>query len=413
MTNMSQFAALMATASQTQSETATKLARLKAAQDQESRRIKERELAAKEREKQETWGKAQENHGKHIESEALSKAHKPADKSKALHSIDVPLQKEASSKQQRSMTFKKLLKEAAKIDSSTFKLGPKVKVQPKTPVEPKQQSENGGSPVVTAVKSDIKLAIPARPAPVKSKSPVPFKASIERRMSSSTRNVSRLSSKQPAKKPASSSLLKSCPPTKSTPIRTTGKDTKSRLLESFVPNELIPLAQGPRRDRRTIEEIQNDLWTKKGKNYPCVTGIPKGHTNKPSSPTKVEHKKTTDQRKHVETSKTVRIAKKRQRNRDEESEDSFIAYSDEEEASDRFDYRTEIRAMFSRKGPARVIESDDDSDMEATGFEMAAEEVQATRLARLEDEAEERREEERRIAKKKRKMEAENRKVSK
>src|SRR5216117_1589493 len=39
--------------------------------------------------------------------------------------------------QQRSMTFKKLLKEAAKVDPSTFKFGPKVKPLPRVPEKPR------------------------------------------------------------------------------------------------------------------------------------------------------------------------------------------------------------------------------------------------------------------------------------
>ena len=94
------------------------------------------------------------------------------------------------------------------------------------------------------------------------------------------------------------------------------------------------------------------------------------------------------------------------------SEDSFIASSEEElEEPQNFDYRAEIRALFGQKGNnARVVDSDDESDMEASGFEMAREEARAARLARLEDEEEERRLEERAKEKKRRKLEAEQKK---
>jgi hypothetical protein len=67
--------------------------------------------------------------------------------------------------------------------------------------------------------------------------------------------------------------------------------------------------------------------------------------------------------------------------------------------------------MFKRKGPEPVDISDDDSDMEASGFEMAREEARAAKLARLEDEEEIRREEDRIKDKKRRKIEAERKKV--
>ena len=111
------------------------------------------------------------------------------------------------------------------------------------------------------------------------------------------------------------------------------------------------------------------------------------------------------------------IQKKRVRDESESSsEDSFIASSVEEEISkpDRYDYRAEIRAMFGRKSSGtRAVDSEDDSDMEATGFEMAREEARAAKLARMEDEAEERRLEERAREKKRRKLEAERRKGGK
>jgi protein SPT2 len=67
--------------------------------------------------------------------------------------------------------------------------------------------------------------------------------------------------------------------------------------------------------------------------------------------------------------------------------------------------------MFKRKGPERVDLSDEDSDMEASGFEMAREEARAAKLARLEDEEEIRREEERIKEKKRRKIEVERKKI--
>jgi hypothetical protein len=52
----------MAAASQSQSEAEMKKARLQALRDSETARLKQAELAAKEREKQERWEKVLENH---------------------------------------------------------------------------------------------------------------------------------------------------------------------------------------------------------------------------------------------------------------------------------------------------------------------------------------------------------------
>ena len=294
------------------------------------------------------------------------------------------------------MTFKKLLKEAAKIDVSTFKVGPKVKSVPKVPEKPRPMEKT--QPVKHEMKS-----IP-RPTMAKSASPRPLKSLVERTLSSSiNRSVSPLPTKSQVKK-LSSKSTKSAIPAK--PVaKSGGKDAKSRLRDSFVPDELIPLAQGPRRDLRTIEEIQNDLWRKKGKNYPSVTG--KSKESVARKPVKPE----------PTAAKAPPVQKKRVREESESpSEDSFIASSEEEEIlkAEKFDYRAEIRAMFGRKGSgSRIVDSEDDSDMEATGFEMAREEARAAKLAKLEDEVEERRLEQRAREKKRRKLEAERRKGGK
>ena len=307
------------------------------------------------------------------------------------------------------MTFKKLLKEASKVDPSTFKVGPKVKVQPRVP-EKGKIGEKLKTPVPPTLSSACissstgKSAIqPKSPAPRPMSPIIPGaksqKSIVERALSSSSRSVSPLippKSSSTTKKHLSSASSKATPSTSAVAGKSfSSKDTKSRLRDSFVPNELIPLAQGPRRDLRTIEEIQNDLWRKKGKDYPSITGQPRSIASQSRSPATSVQK--------VQPQKSAPPPKRRKE--DEESEDSFIVSEDEEEASPELDYRAEIRAMFKRKGPSRVEYSDEDSDMEATGFEMEREERRAAQLARMEDEMEEKREEERIREKKRRKME--------
>src|SRR2546423_2624130 len=210
------------------------------------------------------------------------------------------------------MTFKKLLKEAAKVDTSTFKLGPKVK----TKAQPHKAntghlrtsggvgSEKRGSLTPTGSKtgslglnssklersslssntsrsvspqrltqrpisksidmdtsSNMKRLSPSRAVP-SNKGLTTASCSFLRSFSS-TAKVSKSSTLPSSAKPFTVTKLSTS--TKSTISKTgssacKGMDTKSRLRDSFRPNELIPLAQGPKRDLRTIEEIQNDLW---------------------------------------------------------------------------------------------------------------------------------------------------------
>jgi protein SPT2 len=415
-----QFTSLMETASDAQSEAARRLARLRETQRLEAARRQELDLAAKEREKQERWSKALENHEKQakVEKQPTKPVAMPP-KPKVLQPVRQPSPKKITNMKQRSMTFKKLLKQAAKIDSSTFKVGPKVKIQPKAPEKVRQT-------VTHSVKIDAKTPLPSRPVALKPASPASRKP-LERTLSSSSRSVSpqKVSRPQksvlertmtsaarsvspPYKKTAISKTSKLTPPVKSVPLKSGGKDARSRIRDSFIPNELIPLAQGPKKDLRTIEQIQNDLWRKKGKNYPSVTGNVKEPTRKPITPS------TTSAKAPLPTKKVAEAPKKRRRESDSVTEDSFIASSEEEIAvPEKFDYRAEIRAMFGRKGNTRIIHSDDDSDMEATGLEMAREEARAAKLARLEDEEEERRLEDRARDKKRRKLEAEKRKHGK
>ena len=386
------------------------------------------------------------------------------------------------------MTFKKLLKEAAKVDTSTFKLGPKVK----TKAQPYKAntgdlrtsssagSAKGGSLAPTGSKTgslglnsskveQISLSsntsrsvspqrLTQRPTSksidmgtltnMKRLSPsraVPSNKGLTTASCSSLRSFS-----SAAKVSKSSSLPSSAKPFTSTKLSVgtksiisksgssagKGMDTKSRLRDSFRPNELIPLAQGPKRDLRTIEEIQNDLWRKKGKQYPSVTGVDRNSNSRPSSTSpapaklpfnKVSSNTTTSKptlskstpSRPISSSHPSKLAPAsskaplpHKRSRDSSlSSDSFIATEDEDEhLPEKFDYRAEIRSLFQRKGAnSRVIDSDDDSDMEATGMEMEKEEARAAELARLEDEKEQRQLEERAREKKRRKLEMEKR----
>lgn len=79
----------MATAEQSQSETALKKARLKALQESAESRTKQAELEAKEREKQDRWNKVLENHEKDVHKSTVKevKAAPPPAKPKILQQV--------------------------------------------------------------------------------------------------------------------------------------------------------------------------------------------------------------------------------------------------------------------------------------------------------------------------------------
>jgi len=256
------------------------------------------------------------------------------------------------------MTFKKLLKEAAKVDPSTFKLGPKVKIQPRIPEKAKSNCPETKRSAIVKPVSPITSA-----SPVKSVSPVKTAPRLQKSGVDGTLPASSITqSESPRKQPSTKFPPKTfSPPAAAGAVNltTVKKDAKSRGKESFA-SEPIPPPRVLQRD----EEVQNGLWRKKRKNY-----------HSPAKPLL------------------------RKRERDEDSEDSFISSEDEM----GHDYRSEIRAMFQRNGRSRAESDSDDSDMEATGAEMAREEAEAERLARIEDEEEIRLEEARIREKKRRK----------
>jgi protein SPT2 len=403
-----QFASLMAAASEGDAERRKKLARLQAAQQHHAARTRETDLAAKDREKAERWEKVIESHEKTVkeaEKKPVETDKKPVlpSKPKVLQPVKKPREKKAKGWQPKSNTFKKLLKQAAKVDSSSFRLAPKLKMPAKVPVAPR--------PPVQPAPSNPNL--PRTSLPAKPPSSAPHISSKPRALASPRRSLSPVKNVNRSSSPLVKAPKPAIPATSSS---NGGKDAKSRLRESFKPNQLIPLATGPRRDVRTIEEAQADLWKKKGKTFPSA---PKEGSRVPASARApvLPKKEPTPMGKvsGVPTKKPAVQTKPKKRAREEEDDsdrDSFIAYSDEEDRkSDTIDFRAEIRAMFSRNRTSRVVDEEDDSDMEATGFEMEREEARAARLARMEDEAEERRLEEHAREKKKRKLDTGKKRV--
>ena len=113
------------------------------------------------------------------------------------------------------------------------------------------------------------------------------------------------------------------------------RNRRSRYF--FVLNDLIPLAQVPRRDLRTIEEIQNDLWREKeGEELSFSDRTNEKYFNRSSSQFVI----SICTRRVLPQKKGVKMKQSRKRARDEkkmmESEDSFIVSEEGEEEVPEF-----------------------------------------------------------------------------
>lgn len=166
--------------------------------------------------------------------------------------------------------------------------------------------------------------------------------------------------------------------------------TKSKMITEFHPNDLIALHTGPKRDSRTIEEIQNDLWRRKGKNYPFLKNTPETNNtslNKISSKNQVSKDLTSQ-----DPSSDI-VYKKAKTNIQDKNETLNSSIS------------SEIWKIFGKRKEDYVLKDyNSDSDMEATGAELQREEEFSAKIGKFEDKEEERKEAERRIKKKKRKL---------
>jgi SPT2 chromatin protein len=122
------------------------------------------------------------------------------------------------------MTFKKLLREAAKVDTSTFKLGPKVKIQPR----PQEKPRGGISAVKRKISPNMVIspakAIPTRPTHVRA----------EKSLSSSKPGTLKSAIAKPLVKTSSLPAKASC----ATGLTTPPKDDKSHLKEISSRNSV-------------------------------------------------------------------------------------------------------------------------------------------------------------------------------
>ncbi|KTW32922.1 hypothetical protein PNEG_04275 [Pneumocystis murina B123] len=175
----------------------------------------------------------------------------------------------------------------------------------------------------------------------------------------------------------------------STPIRSKNL-TKSKIITEFHPNDLILLHTGPKRDSRTIEEIQNSIWRKKGKNFPFL------------------YKDTSETNKNTpETNNSSKIPSNNCVSGNISSQNSFSDYKkaklDSSEKNKTLDYNisSEIWKIFGKRKEDYISNNyDSDSDMETNAAQLQKEEEFSSRIGKIEDKEEERKEIERKIKKK-------------
>ncbi|ORY81940.1 SPT2 chromatin protein-domain-containing protein [Protomyces lactucae-debilis] len=186
--------------------------------------------------------------------------------------------------------------------------------------------------------------------------------------------------------------------------RMTGKKAGSKVSKSTkTPTQSLPplqaLQKNGKRDLRTIEEIQNDLWRKQGKNLPylkekkALSSAPAGRERMIAAPRK---KMLPTMQARQQASSIARRPAYEDEDEDEDA-DSFIASEEEEEEAysqrqrSKQDLSSEIWGLFGkRKADYLSRDVDSDEDMEAHASDIEREERRAAKAAREEDAAEER-----------------------
>ncbi|KAG5437207.1 hypothetical protein PCK2_001013 [Pneumocystis canis] len=155
---------------------------------------------------------------------------------------------------------------------------------------------------------------------------------------------------------------------------------------------MIALNQGPKRDFRTIEEIQNDLWRRKKKNYSFLY---KNTVNKDDAPSNnISSKKQT-----LESFPSDNYSSVSKQNPPYKKAKTELL---NENNVLNNDLSSEIWKIFGRKKEDYILNDYDScSDMEVTAAELEKEEEFSMRIGSIEDKEEENREIERRMNKKK------------
>ncbi|EEB09082.1 non-specific DNA binding protein Spt2 [Schizosaccharomyces japonicus yFS275] len=173
--------------------------------------------------------------------------------------------------------------------------------------------------------------------------------------------------------------------------RTTTTAISGTGSRSSIPNDLVRLQTGPKRDKRTAAEIQDEIARKKF-GASSSSGRASAMRNTPSGSS-------------ARNSTVPRKPLPRRKPRVEDDDiDGFIEPDSDSEIKP--DISSEIWKIFGKRKTdyvGRDMYSDDDDVMEASGHDVWREEQAAARQARLEDEREARLERDREMMKKKRK----------
>lgn len=193
-------------------------------------------------------------------------------------------------------------------------------------------------------------------------------------------------------------------------VRPLSRMSSKKGLPSKTKQQSLPplqaLQKNGKRDLRTIEEIQNDLWRKQGKNLPYLKDKSRPEPGIQYATTSASKTNASKQqplkRKSVAPMYPSRHAANAYQD-EEDDADSFIASEDEDDTQ----ISNVIWKMFGkRKADYTSRDYDSDNDMEAHASDIEREERRAAKAARLEDAAEERKLREAELRKQQRKRQA-------
>ncbi|CAB38158.1 histone H3-H4 chaperone Spt2 [Schizosaccharomyces pombe] len=178
----------------------------------------------------------------------------------------------------------------------------------------------------------------------------------------------------------------------------------------YASNGLVQLQTGPKRDKRSAGEVQDEIMKRRQNSSISQAATPRTVSNSETSyvgsPALKQSKPNSLKSNNTSRKTSASSAITKPKARPHTSRHDEFVVSDDDELNDRVpDVSSEIWKIFGKRKQdyvSRDVFSDED-DMEATGHDVWREEQAAARAARLEDELEEQRERERELAKKRRK----------
>ncbi|KAL1917776.1 uncharacterized protein VTP21DRAFT_3610 [Calcarisporiella thermophila] len=325
----------------------------------------------------------------------------------------------AKKKRREEPSFDELMRQASSVDASAFSLAP-VLVSKKLPASSAparndKSATNSGRSTAEITKSNYSSSRPKESA-------------IERALASGSSALSAIKNARRYSSPGTKSLnstdtatgrgqsrsnISSTITNKSNAAKPNGNEhlsARERLTKEIRNNNRPVPLQTKKRDLRSVEEIQMDLWRRRGKNIsPDTSSAPRdrnGMARPPSAPKSKTPPTSASYRSRYSASpnptksnlESARSSMRRPRSYEEEEEedddlDDFI--DDEEEEDYHGDYRgrsqvsSVISQIFRRRQPQYDDYGDSDDDMEASAADVYMEERRSAKIAKLEDEREE------------------------